>query len=377
MARNSWKRKRISTDSSALEDRGRPFISYTRTVDGASIVTETMILRWMFGRKNHDRLGGDKGSADEATGYESAMEGTEFQLGGQLAAGYVTDTTDLEDTDDEDDQGSMVADPDATGSRGGKYQNGGVQHSSSGTTTPASLHGFNLDSSDSSTAGPHTPPLDEERRTKHFSLPTTPRDNRDAGAMPQSIAISWCNHSKGRRSTVSFKSDISDRRRSWNKGQGSRRSSRSDTDGEGHGASVGGMNAGKEKRIGRKRCLQLDLRGLNDHDDEGGEDVVPPQSNDSQEAATAPSALEALSPERDTVTSPTPTSEIYHLEKSGLVTTFSNLLNSARIKMLYSSTFHTANILVEARDVHRARRLLQGKAGGSRPENGAEEGLTG
>lgn len=49
------------------------------------------------------------------------------------------------------------------------------------------------------------------------------------------------------------------------------------------------------------------------------------------------------------------------MDKSGLVTNFSDLLNSGSIRMLYSSTFHTANILVEARDVHLARRLLQGR----------------
>jgi hypothetical protein len=45
-------------------------------------------------------------------------------------------------------------------------------------------------------------------------------------------------------------------------------------------------------------------------------------------------------------------------DKSGLVTRFSTLLQQANIRMLYSSTFHTANILVEAKDVRAARRLL-------------------
>ena len=54
---------------------------------------------------------------------------------------------------------------------------------------------------------------------------------------------------------------------------------------------------------------------------------------------------------------------MYHMDKSGLVTLFSDLLDKGSIRMLYSSTFNTANILVEAGDVHRARRLLQGRAG--------------
>ncbi|WWC71054.1 uncharacterized protein I206_105007 [Kwoniella pini CBS 10737] len=77
--------------------------------------------------------------------------------------------------------------------------------------------------------------------------------------------------------------------------------------------------------IGKKRCLQLDLRGFNDwNEDEGG---------------------------------------AYHLDKSGLVTRFSDLLTSSSkpIRMLYSSTFHTANILVEARDVKKAKSLLERK----------------
>ncbi|WVW85011.1 hypothetical protein I302_107047 [Kwoniella bestiolae CBS 10118] len=84
---------------------------------------------------------------------------------------------------------------------------------------------------------------------------------------------------------------------------------------------------------GRKRCLQLDLRGIGDHDDHN--------QNEGEGA--------------------------YHLDKSGLVTRFSDLLTSPSstrsrpIRMLYSSTFHTANILVEAGDVKRAKRLLERK----------------
>ncbi|OCF35041.1 hypothetical protein I316_03081 [Kwoniella heveanensis BCC8398] len=72
---------------------------------------------------------------------------------------------------------------------------------------------------------------------------------------------------------------------------------------------------------GKKRCLQLDLRVFGHGESEGA----------------------------------------YHLDKSGLVTRFSNLLTSSSrpIRMLYSSTFHTANILVEARDVKKAKKLLE------------------
>ncbi|KAL7420556.1 hypothetical protein Q5752_004507 [Cryptotrichosporon argae] len=74
---------------------------------------------------------------------------------------------------------------------------------------------------------------------------------------------------------------------------------------------------------GTKRCLQLDLRGIGDGIDADG---------------------------------------AYHLDKSGLVTLFATLLGRAHIRMLYSSTFHTANILVQASDVRRAGKVLGGRA---------------
>lgn len=229
-ARKSWQRKRLSGIDLEAE-AGRPFVTYTRTEDGASITTETRILRWMFGRKHF---------TDEE-GYSNVEETTEFQLGGQLAAGYITDTTDLSDTDDE-----------------------ALRESS---TESGSIVGL------------QTPPLEAPQQ------PTSPRDS--------AIPIAWSR--ANRRSTISLKS------------QGQRQS----TD-----------------RAGRKRCLQLDLRGLED------------------EQVETPDALQ---------------SRVYHMDKSGLVTRFSNLLDSGSVRMLYSSTFHTANILVEAKDVHRAKRLLQGR----------------
>ena len=46
-------------------------------------------------------------------------------------------------------------------------------------------------------------------------------------------------------------------------------------------------------------------------------------------------------------------------DKSGLVTQFSTALQKRNIRMLYSSTVHTANILVEARDVDAAQDVLR------------------
>ncbi|WWD18759.1 hypothetical protein CI109_103214 [Kwoniella shandongensis] len=84
----------------------------------------------------------------------------------------------------------------------------------------------------------------------------------------------------------------------------------------------------EERQRGSKMCLQLDLRGVSDreHDEVEGDRGA------------------------------------YHLDNPGLLTRFSDLLTStgsSPIRMLYSSTFHTANILVEARDVKRAKGLLE------------------
>ena len=372
MARSAWQRKRAQYLPNAAEDRSRPFVSYTRTVDGASLVTETRILRWMFGRKNHDRLGGDRGSEDETTGYESAMEGTEFQLGGQLAAGYTTDTTDLGDTEDEDDEASSattLTTSRSTGSAGlagtGPGKGIGAQQPRRRCTTPGPLDGFSLDPLNNlqpGLDGLQTPPP-EDRRTKHLSLPATPRDHRDS-SIPQTVAIEWCNTSKSRRSTLSLKSDKAspDQRWDWVKGLDASSHSSFDTPTPGE-TDVRTENRRRKDKIGRKRCLQLDLRGLEDTDEaDSSQDTIVPSRHSYASQGSLGSQGDSISPVSRSA-DPTGQGEVYHMDKSGLVTTFSNLLNTGRIKMLYSSTFHTANILVEARDVHRARRLLEGRAG--------------
>lgn len=282
-ARKSWQRKRLSGPILTEPESGRPFISYTRTEDGASIVTETRILRWMFGRK---QITEENQQVDEDTSTEhlgAVEETTEFQLGGQLAVGYITDTTDFSDTDDDDLPCSCMSTSD------GMELSGHV---------------------------PQTPPLDEDKRLKHLSLPTSPRESPGAPNIP----ISWTR--ANRRSTISLKSDVEEKVKNW---QARPR-----------------VSGPKPDRPSRKRCLQLDLRGVDE------EDTTPRQIEDD-------SALDELGTQHH-VTGP-----VYHMDKSGLVTRFSDLLNSASIRMLYSSTFHTANILVETKDIHRAKRLLQGR----------------
>ena len=351
-ARESWKQKRQS--GSHLPDRSsdalasthpthdRPFISYTRTVNGASIVTETRILRVMFGRKqaeDTDRAYGDDGYG---YGYGSEAEGTEYQLEGQLAAGYVTDTTDLEDSDDED----------------GKEDEDGPD--SAGTPATSVRDSSRSRAFDQDIAsGLHTPPADAEtKRDRHLSLPLSPRESLSfQGSMP----ISWRNNAPARRSTISLRSGrASDKRRSWDKAshsQSSRVGTDTDAD-DGHST----PGAGSDKP-GRKRCLQLDMRGIRDQDDTPVSSQMSPLTGEIMSPITPKSegrgeGLGGTACEGPASDLPP---EVYHMDKSGLVTNFSDLLNSGSIRMLYSSTFHTANILVEARDVHLARRLLQGR----------------
>lgn len=334
-ARNSWRRKRSSGSASPPSSRAstgkdrsredgmeRPFLSYTRTEDGASVVTETRILRWMFGRKpNRSTARGEWSDAEEA-GFASAVEETEFQLGGQLAVGYVTDTTDLDASTDEE-EGVDCAE-DTPMSQSGTM--GAVDTEDSGRMA------------DRAREDPHTPPPEAQMRTEHLCLPTSPLDPlapESAGTLP----IAWT-RAKARRSTVSLKACDAETRPSIDRRfhRGVRPNAEDDTEDEGDGR--GRWVDKRRPRVGRKRCLQLDLRGIGDEDE-------PLDANGGEGDA----ALKRRG------------SEVYHMDKSGLVTLFSDLLDKGSIRMLYSSTFNTANILVEAGDVHRARRLLQGRAG--------------
>ncbi|ORY22035.1 hypothetical protein BCR39DRAFT_562461 [Naematelia encephala] len=177
----------------------RPFLSFTRTEDGASLLTETRVLRALFSER-------------------------EVQTGGEIWE---------------------------EGTQGENYHEEEVREEGRGGT------------------GTWTPPPEGKR----LSLPAA------HGGNDQEIPIKW---------------EV------------------------GGGLEVDEMNGND---TGRKSCLQLDLRGIDDQVEVG--------------------------------------QGAYHLDKSGLIVRFSSLLDGSDIKMLYSSTFHTANILVEAGDVRRAKRLLE------------------
>ncbi|WVQ96291.1 hypothetical protein IAU59_003395 [Kwoniella sp. CBS 9459] len=283
------------TATSRLEhSQGRPFVSFTRTEDGASLVTEVRFLRGMF-------------PPDE----EEAMD---LQSGGELELGWEsTDTGDSayhsdfeHDLDDNDDDDTHEDDD----TRQGKKREGERRVWSNGQT--------------------HTPPPETHQPTYEC--------HRRACSLPCTPGISGSTLSRtsadGRRREAyddrpfefdeEYHSRLTATRENRNKDPeicDIDVDTESDLGVEGIPIRWSGREVRYPEERGKKRCLQLDLRVFGHGESEGA----------------------------------------YHLDKSGLVTRFSNLLTSSSrpIRMLYSSTFHTANILVEARDVKKAKKLLE------------------
>jgi hypothetical protein len=195
----------MDTDVDKDMDMGRPFVSYTRTEDGMSLVTEVKILKGLM------------------KGYEGL--GVDVQLEGEEGSGWMSDT-DMEEEEGGDDDLGLEAQGQEQGQKGGGYPLAGI----------------------------HTPP--PEKQVETLSLPATPKDfdkrggseyeDNDAGGV-RSIPISW----SGRvlRSASGRKlPDINMEKRSQS-------------------TEVGvSAQAATEGGKGRKRCLQLDLRGVGEGD---------------------------------------------------------------------------------------------------------------
>ncbi|OCF75343.1 hypothetical protein I204_04198 [Kwoniella mangroviensis CBS 8886] len=272
-----------TTDGCSLPlPRGRPFISYTKNEDGSSLVTEIEVLKHIFTNDNGEEDGEEYGKSSELI--RSDQEELFFQ--------------DHEDPQEDEEYHSISDDSTSY------HSSDETSHHPPGEETTRRFNGQTF------TPPPDTPcPLE-------YSLPPTPYDRRSFDVSHN--INDEANHEHG-HDCDDGKSDYSvgEVPIKWLAGK------------EPSGNSSG--NTG-----GRKRCLQLDLRGVGDFD-----------LADNEEKGA------------------------YHLDKSGLVTRFSELLSSSStngarngsrsrpIRMLYSSTFHTANLLVEARDVKRAKRLLE------------------
>ncbi|KAL1405831.1 hypothetical protein Q8F55_007509 [Vanrija albida] len=252
-------------DDAQLHHRHRPFISYTRTEDdGVSIISEVRILRALLI---------DKDDMWDATGFRSELEGE----------------TDVEDELDED---VFVSSP---------------------VRPPLAVDEQPLPAPDRGAATP--------TRATFRNAPTSPTTPTDSGATTPRYKFDHALgftplpvHQRTQSEGVApGPPDDARRRRNTDAVLPPPRPPPSDS-----GASLPSeLGVGK-----RKRCLQLDLRGV------AGASGGP-----------------------------------VHMDRSGLVLQFSNVLESSQVRMLYNSTTHTANILVRARDVHLAKRLLSGGEG--------------
>jgi hypothetical protein len=217
------------TDPSTRDAPVRPFLSYTRTEDGSSLLTEITALRSMFE--------GDEG---------------EVQSGGELSWSIFAGSEDLSDTDSDSDSNS---DSDSeTQSEFEFDHHSELDRDEIHPLTPFSMRGSGEDpavSSYDSITEPRTPPaLDTvlphpnrhspTRHKKSLSLPSGPGLGHLANGEMEEVPILWSRGEERR-----------ERRR--------RSSPRAGGDGRGKGKARG------------KSCMQLDLRGVGDGEDGNGQ----------------------------------------------------------------------------------------------------------
>jgi hypothetical protein len=202
-----WEQQRLDLDTSddgetKGRSSGRPFVSYTRTEDGTSLVTEVKALRGMF-------PAGD-------------MEELDVQCAGELSCDEDEDEDDLSD-DDSDSEGEGEGDVE------GEYPiispsiDMQLDHDISMSYTQQQ-HGHDQ--------APPTPPLTASSTTsspgkKRLSLPLSPLSDVD-------IPFSWSRRTTRSMSVRMNQSVVSERQKKVKRKGGN----------------------------GTKRCLQLDLRGV-------------------------------------------------------------------------------------------------------------------
>lgn len=223
------------TDSSRSIPPIRPFLSYTRTEDGSSLLTEITALRSMFE--------GDEG---------------EVQSGGELSWSIFADSEDLSNADSDaesesDSDSYSDSDPESEFELGHHSE---LDCDELRPLAPFSVRGPSEDPAASprdSITEPRTPPAlgtvlphpnrhSPTRHKKSLSLPSTPGLGHMANGEMEEVPIFW---SRGE--------ERHERRR--------RSSPRA-------GGEGGGRGKGKGKVRG-KSCMQLDLRGVGDGDGDG------------------------------------------------------------------------------------------------------------
>jgi hypothetical protein len=199
-----------------LQSKGRPFISYTRTEDGASLVTEVEALRGMF-------PSGD-------------MEELDVQCAGELLCDDEDNESDSDDDDDDDDDeeeaGHPIISPLDLGSNLEQGRDITMSYLDMTSSIDSQLH-HQLQLQQQQVQVP-TPPLTASSSTsspgkKRLSLPLSPQSEIE-------IPFSW-----SRRTTRSMSMRMTSQAMGLDKGEKKIKDRRGN---------------------GTKRCLQLDLRGV-------------------------------------------------------------------------------------------------------------------
>ncbi|ODO05097.1 hypothetical protein L198_01784 [Cryptococcus wingfieldii CBS 7118] len=280
---------RSARDLSPSQTHKRPFISYTRNEDGASLLTEIRILRAMFpageaGEEDHVQSGGELAWIDRDLGLDEAAADS-GEEDDDWVEWEIQTPVDMQGAEVKELDGGVVE----------AFEKGHRKVLSLPCTPYEPLHVFHTHTH---TQIDHKTQFIQTTQSIHSIdlasySPGSISSNITATAIEPEVRVSFPTPSLLHAVELPIR---------WS------------------GRKV--KNEGK----GKKRCLQMDLRSLSDAGHGDGEGI-------------------------------------YHLDKSGLVTRFSSLLAGSSVKrpirMLYSSTFHTANILVESRDVKRAKGLLE------------------
>lgn len=288
----------VECGSKPWTHRHRPFISYTRTEDdGVSIISEVRVLRALLI---------DKDDPFDMTGFRSELECE----------------TDVEDELDEEVFVSspvwapLAVEPTSPVLGFFPIAAGAVpDRNSAATPTRATFR--------NSPTSPTTPTSE--------SGTTTPRYKFDHPALKGFTPMQpMPQHTRTLSEGVSAAGGVPDE---------SRRRRNTDAVLPRPPPSESGASLSSELGVGkRKRCLQLDLRGVAGGSVHMGRCFLSVRGDADLCAAS--------------------------IDRSGLVLQFSNVLESGQVRMLYNSTTHTANILVRARDVHLAKQLLSERAEG-------------
>jgi len=293
----------------------RPFISYTSTEDGASVLTEVRVLRAMFRPEEKDEIlcAGelDRTSASESGGWTTGDENSEDESDGDV---YGPPSPSPQTSPR---HGHSLPGTPKDSWIGGPFSAipvhwAGSSYSGSGSaaTTPTYRTGFGLGVGGMTPIYPtHSRAQSESERTARIIDGLLPRTRRA---------------SEGSQRIEAFE----DRQPS------------------------SPVDSLAPRTM---RCLQLDLRGVEGSDDTHLGKCEP--DPDGVEGSVLGEYAYSSTFMCNSIQSGLNGGNT--ADKSGLVTRFSSVLHKGGVRMLYSSTTHTANLLVRGADVWKAEELLR------------------